>query len=59
MSSVQNDAQFTPVHLVYQFTKLAGQPLTKARGFPAPYHVVLLRVPRQSPHDLQRVTDAR
>lgn len=45
MSSVQNDAQSTPVHLVYQFTKLAGQPLTKARGFPAPYLAQSTRVP--------------
>lgn len=34
---VQEAAQFTPVHLIHQFTKLGALPLTKSRGFPAPY----------------------
>lgn len=40
------NAQFTLVHLVYQFTKLAILPLTENRGFPAPYVAHTPRVPR-------------
>lgn len=43
---VQEAAQFTSVHLIHQFTKLGALPLTKSRGFPAPYLSVLFRVPR-------------
>lgn len=39
------NAQFTLVHLVYQFTKLAIFSLTKNRGFPAPYAAQTPRVP--------------
>lgn len=42
---VQEAAQFTPVHLIHQFTKLGALPLTKSRGFPAPYLTTSLRVP--------------
>lgn len=42
---VQEAAQFTPVHLIHQFTKLGALPLTKSRGFPAPYLNASLRVP--------------
>ena len=46
---VQEDAQFTPVHLVHQFTKLADRPLTKNRGFPTPYRIVSLQGPQPKP----------
>lgn len=46
---VQEAAQFTPVHLIHQFTKLGALPLTKSRGFPTPYLIVFLRVPRAIP----------
>lgn len=36
LGGVQEPEQFTMVHLVNLFTKLADQPLTKLRGFPAP-----------------------
>jgi len=42
---VQEAAQFTPVHLIHQFTKLGTLPLTKSCGFPAPYLATSLRVP--------------
>ena len=42
---VQEAAQFTSVHLIHQFTKLGALPLTKSRGFPAPYYEVGARVP--------------
>lgn len=44
-ADVQEAAQFTPVHLIHQFTKLADHPLTKRRGFPAPYFMTFCRVP--------------
>lgn len=45
---VQEAAQFTPVHLVHQFTKLADHRLTKRHGFPSPYRFDIHRVPRHS-----------
>ena len=44
-AGVQEAAQFTPVHLIHQFTKLADHPLMKRRGFPAPYVAQTPRVP--------------